>query len=90
MATFRPPVVYTLPRVLPTTWGVERAHFRHYSALPVGVSVLKINGTYQTIQEPTIDQTIAAEEVYLGGHEYPLTAAQEAALTAAGYGAYIS
>lgn len=32
----------------------------------------------------------SADDVYLGGHEYDLTAAQAAVLTAAGYGAYIT
>lgn len=90
MATLRPPVVYSLPRVTSRTRGPELAHFRHYSPLPVGVSILKINGTYTTKQNPTMDEINSATEFYQGGHEYELNAAQEAALTAAGFGAYIS
>lgn len=90
MTIFRPPVVYTLPRVLPTTRGPERSHFRHYSPLPVGQSVLKLNGVYQTIQNPTANQCEAATEVYLGGHKYEVNDTIAAALTAAGYGANLT
>lgn len=89
-STFRPPVVYSLPRTLPTSAGPERRFFRRASALPVGQSVLKINGVYQTISNPTLLQCDAASEVYLGGHDYVVNDTIAAALTAAGYGAYLS
>lgn len=90
MSTFRPPVAYTLARVLPETRGPALSLFRRYSRLPVGQSVLKIDGTYQTIPNPTQAQCEAATEVYLGGREYEVSSAVATALTAAGYGAYLS
>lgn len=87
---FRPPVVYRQPWVNNRTRGVARSLWRHYGPLPVGRTVLKENGVYVTVDTPTNERILAAQEVYQGGHEYPLTAAQQAALTAAGYGSYIS
>lgn len=58
------------------------------SSPPWSANVFKLtNGTY-TEQQPTDPTTIAI--TYYGGHEYPVTAAEAAALTAAGYGANIS
>lgn len=47
--------------------------------------MLKIAGTYQTLDTPTQTQINAATEVYMGGHIYEVTDAVGAALTAAGY-----
>lgn len=64
---------------------------RHYSALPRGRTVLKAtNGTYSTVDVPTVDQMAAAAAVYQGGHVYTVSTAEAAALTAAGYGAGIT
>lgn len=52
---------------------------------PRSFSVLKINGVYQTIQSPSMDQVRAATEYYAGGHIHDVTQAQAMALTAAGY-----
>lgn len=52
---------------------------------PKGVSVLKINGVYLTIEYPTDSQINSATEVYFGGHAYTVTPATAAALIAAGY-----
>lgn len=64
--------------------------YRRASPLPVGQSVLKINGTYQTISNPTVTQTLEADECYLGGHVYEVNETIAAALTAAGYGEFLS
>lgn len=89
MATFRPPVAFNGARVLPTTTGPARDLWKHYGSRPVGQSVLKLDGAYQTIQTPTQLQCAAATELYQGGHDYQIDSATAAALTAAGYGAYI-
>lgn len=90
MATFTPPVAANGPRVLPSTRGAARALWRHYSARPVGQSVLKTGGVYVTKQTPTTTECAAADIVYLGGHVYTVDATEAAALTAAGYGTYLS
>lgn len=86
MPTFEPPIAYTVPRVLPDTRGVEYALMKNFSALPCGRTVLKIGGTYATYDAPDALTVASATEVYLGGHISPITDAQAAALTAAGYG----
>ena len=50
-----------------------------------GVSVLKINGQYVTVEYPTDIQIAQATEVYLGGHTYTVDSTTAAALAAAGY-----
>lgn len=52
------------------------------------ISVLKIDGVYVEIREPSQDEIADATEVYLGGHEYVVSDAVGAALTAAGYTVY--
>ena len=57
--------------------------------LTEGMSVLKTNGVYTTVQYPTDIAVEAAEKVYMGGYEYTLTTDEENELIAAGYGSYI-
>lgn len=49
------------------------------------ISVLKIDGQYVEIREPSQDEIALATEVYIGGHEYPVSDAIAAELIAAGY-----
>ena len=51
----------------------------------VSTSVLKIDGQYVEIREPSQDEEALATEVYLGGHEYPVSDEVAAELIAAGY-----
>ena len=94
MAIFIPPLAYTNPPVLPETTGVQYRLWRYYGGQPVGRSVIKIAGVYTTVDNPTQDQIDAAgaEGVghFLGGHVYAVSAAVATALTAAGYGAFVS
>lgn len=50
-----------------------------------GISVLKIDGQYVEIREPSQDEEALATEFYLGGHEYPVSDEVAAELIAAGY-----
>lgn len=50
-----------------------------------GISILKIDGQYVEIREPSQDEIALATEVYIGGHEYPVSDAIAAELIAAGY-----
>lgn len=47
--------------------------------------MLKINGTYRTVDTPSQTDLDSATEVYLGGHVYAVTQAVADALNAAGY-----
>lgn len=67
----------------------EHPLFRRIPHL-VGVGVLKIDGTYRQIECPDDEQFAAATEVYLGGHDTVVHEATAVALTAAGYGAYLT
>lgn len=60
-----------------------------YFPITSGLTVLKIGDSYQSVHTPTDEQLAAADAVYLGGHYYTIPAEEVAALTAAGYGAYI-
>lgn len=60
-------------------------HSRHYKNRARGVTVLKIGGVYVDKSYPDANEIAAAEEVYLGGHVYPVSDEIAAALTAAGY-----
>jgi hypothetical protein len=51
----------------------------------VSTSVLKIDGQYVEIREPSQDEEALATEVYIGGHEYPVSDEIAAELIAAGY-----
>ena len=61
---------------------------RHFQAMPRGRNVYRLaNGTF-TENEPA-DMTLVTA-TYWGGHNNEITDIEAAALTAAGYGAYIS
>lgn len=50
-----------------------------------GVTVLKTGSVYTQIRFPSQDDLAAADIVYQGGHEYPVSATEAASLQAAGY-----
>jgi hypothetical protein len=58
--------------------------FYYYKMLR-SISVLKIDGVYVEIREPSQDEEALATEFYLGGHEYPVSDEVAAELIAAGY-----
>jgi len=55
-----------------------------------GVSVLKVDGTYTDVRYPSQTELEEADAYYLGGHEYEVSDAVAAELTAAGYGEYLT
>lgn len=57
---------------------------------PVGVSLLKEDGFYRQVENPSNEEVAAAEEAFLGGFRYEITSAQADALTLAGYGDWVS
>lgn len=96
MPVFTPPTVLDLSSVSENPDEIARnpigyALMRHYGPKgPRGRTVLKESGVYTTVDLPEADRIAAADAVYLGGHIYDVDATEAAALTAAGYGAYLS
>lgn len=75
---FTPP---TVSRRMPTN---DRLFSR--MSLPVGITVLKSPlGSYTQRENPTPEEIDAAAVAYLGGYVYPVSEAEAASLTAAGY-----
>ncbi len=58
--------------------------------LPRGISVLRLNGVYSSFRYPSQIQTNQAEEYYPGGTKSLINQQTADALTAQGYGEYIT
>lgn len=102
---FSPPVLFDMGPINPDTQGLQRALFRHYKPHGRGVNVWVLpDGTMTEIQPyplvtpddlregnlPIGNATqVTYTKVWYGGHDYPVTDAEIAQLTAAGYGSYI-
>jgi hypothetical protein len=56
----------------------------------IGITVLRVDGQWHNVYDPSEELVSAADRVYRGGRVHPVTTAQAAELTAAGYGAYIT
>ncbi len=80
MATFTPPTDDIV-------FGIGHRLFQKLVPLPRGRNVfLKTDGTFTEMQPSQEDISFT----YHGGHQHSITASESAALTAAGYGAYIT
>ena len=63
--------------------------FKHFLPMEEGINVyLLANGTY--IEDDGLAAESAVTKTYHGAHLHEITAAERTALTAAGYGAYIT
>lgn len=82
MPTFTPPTVDEAP-------AGEGPLFYRYK-LTRGISVLKVGAAYREVRYPSQEEIEAADITYMGGHAHTVDATEAAALTAAGYGAYIT
>jgi hypothetical protein len=51
-----------------------------------GITILNNGGAYRAVRYPTVDETTAATNAYMGGHEYVVDDATKAALIAGGVG----
>ena len=82
------PIYFTTPSVR------ERPYTRHglwaRTYLSRGRTVLKFGTSYKQFDDPEETDIINADKVYLGGRTYRIDKYEAAALTAAGYGAWIS
>lgn len=78
----------TVPTFTPPTvlQGSHDPFFGRYS-IPVGQSVVKIDGAYQTLPFPWLGELDGEEgtDWFLGGRTYTITEAVETALIADGY-----
>jgi len=60
-----------------------------FVSYPWAKTVVKKNGTWSTIVSPQDSTLSSYDRVLRGGYENPITDAEAAELTAAGYGEYI-
>jgi hypothetical protein len=79
---FRPPTVDETPAAL------DPIHVRVKIAR--GVTVILSGGVYSQVRYPASEDLAAADAYYRGGYNNVISAAEATALTAAGYGAYIT
>jgi len=81
MPHFTPPArIERAERHSPIWWDKHR----------VGITVLKENGTYVEVIEPSQERTLAAEAAYVGGYRHEVSEDEAADLTSAGYAANIT
>jgi hypothetical protein len=87
MPTFTPPLKDGEPR---HTKGRHPGDMlmRHYRSHPTGTNVWKVVGDIYTERQPDDPDTVLV--LYYGGHVHEVSDDEAAALTAAGYGAYIT
>jgi hypothetical protein len=79
---------FTTPTVDETPAGYGPLFDRY--EITRGISVLRINGVYSSFRYPAQTQIDQATEFYLGGTTTLINQATADALTAQGYGAYIT
>lgn len=82
MPTFTPPTVDEGPA------GLGRLFYRY--KLTRGETVIQTGGTFSTVRYPAMEDLAAADAYWIGGHSYDIDQATADALTAAGYGAFIT
>ena len=102
MPTFTPPSVTGVPGVLPDTpvgpdWSLYsrlRTPLRGQNVykMPDGTYLLDIQPQYLSNPDPlnSANDPSAPVITYYGGHSYVVDATEAAALTAAGFGAYLT
>jgi len=88
MATFIPPTDNFVPSIAVDTDGIGLLLFRYFAPTARGRNVYKLVDATFTENEPADFATI--DTTYHGGHSITITTSEATALTAAGYGAYIT
>ena len=75
--------IFTTPTISegPAAGGRLFSRYR----LTRGVTVLKIDGEYYEMRNPSSEEVQAAQAAYIGGYSYDVSAGEKAALEAAGY-----
>ena len=84
--------LFKTPSVAETPAGWHRLLARY--AIHRGVTVMMIDGVYSSYRFPSQTETLQAQEVYLGGHEYVIDEKTKNRLTdssiGGNYGDYIT
>lgn len=80
MPTYR----FATPTVMENPGGTYHPLFSRIE-IPVGITVLKIDGEYVEVRYPTSEEYDAADIAYLGGVTHTVSAEEKASLEAAGY-----
>ena len=88
MATFTPPTDELVVWADPYKTSIEHRLFRFLHPGDRGRNVFKLTNNSYTENQPGDMSTVAI--TYHGGHVHTISAAEAAALTAAGYGANIT
>lgn len=70
-------------------YKIGRPHDLWFVSYPVGKTVVKRNGVWSTVISPQDSWLQECERALRGGYEEPITEAEAAELTAAGYGDYV-
>jgi hypothetical protein len=70
-------------------YKIGRPYELWFVSYPVGKTVIKNNGTWQTVMVPKDSDLATYQRVLRGGYDNVITDAEAAELTAAGYGDYI-
>lgn len=76
---FRPPTTDEGP-------AVPGSALMRFYKITQGITILDNSGMYSRVRYPIVDETTAATNVYMGGHEYVVSDATKAALIAGGVG----
>ena len=76
------------PSVQETPMAWNRLHIRY--GIHRGITVMRVNGLYSSYRYPSQTEILAAEEVYMGGHEYIIDEHTKDEMTAQGYGEFIT
>lgn len=81
--------ILTPPRVKETPAAWDRFFVR--IGIDRGITIAqRIDGTFYQVRYPSLDELNGLKNYWLGGHVHTISASDAAALTAAGYGAYIT
>ena len=75
---------FTTPTILENPGGDYHPLFSSIK-IPVGITVLKIDGEYYEVRYPSSEEVQDADIAYLGGYSYEVDAAEKADLESAGY-----
>ena len=76
---FRPPTVDEGP-------AVPGSALMRFYKITQGITILDNSGVYSRVRFPIVNETTAATNTYLGGHEYVVDDTTKAALIAGGVG----
>jgi hypothetical protein len=76
--------IFKTPTILENPGGEYHPLFSQIK-IPVGITVLKIDGEYYEVRYPSSEEYEAADIAYLGGTSHEVSAEEKADLEAAGY-----